>query len=208
MNDKVLLLISIFISISLWLYVYSGENREIVIKVPVELIGVQDGAFAWYEPQEVSARVSGPQALLAQIGGDEGSTPLRINIGDMPIGATVIRLSNHDLELAGVEVLELNPARINIDIEKTLTKNLEVYPMILDEPADGYKIESVTVTPSLVMVEGAETDMALLDSVQTRHIDVTGRSEPFIVTTEFLEYDGVKAISPNTVEVKINIIKK
>ena len=84
--------------------------------------------------------------------------------------------------VASVRTLTLSDEQIDITIPVTESagfaeKSIDVN--LVGQPAPGYRILDINVTPLTVLVQGRPTLLNQLDRVQTEPIDITGLAEPF-----------------------------
>jgi YbbR domain-containing protein len=75
-------------------------------------------------------------------------------------------------------------------------------------PAAGFEIESVTVDPIVVHVEGDANDLAALDQLETAQVIVSGASSELVQEVGLVLPPGVQAIGPGTVEVTVRLRPK
>lgn len=202
MKNKLLFIISLFVAVSLWFYVYMSENREMNLTIPVNVINMQDNTMASVYPKEVAVKVRGPQGLLST---NLDYLKLDINAAGMPEGTTVMTFTPKDITNPGIEVLELNPARFELTIEPTVTTEVPVNPFIVGEPARGFKVASVSVVPAAVVVEGRQADVYNLKYVQTKYTSIAGLNHSKTFAPEILNYEKFKGITPEVVKLTVEI---
>jgi len=83
--------------------------------------------------------------------------------------------------LTHIEPLEIRvePRQLNLRIEKKMSKSVQVEPSLIGYPAKGYELSQFFLTPSSVEIEGLESTIRELKSVETETIDLSGRQEDF-----------------------------
>ncbi|MCP5097823.1 MAG: hypothetical protein GY943_19930 [Chloroflexi bacterium] len=59
-------------------------------------------------------------------------------------------------------------------------------------PSPGYQIISISVEPTTVVVQGRQTQLNLLELLQTEPIDITGLTESFVTQTSLALPDGIE----------------
>lgn len=106
----------------------------------------------------------------------------------VPIDASALNV-DRDVELVAVDAdgnqvpnVQLEPprARVRITVARQLAnRTVPIVPDVVGEPAVGYQIESVSVEPLTVTVNGEEPLVTRMESVRTDPIDVTGREHDF-----------------------------
>ena len=206
MNNTALKILSVFIAVALWIYVYSGEHRELSVRVPVTLTEAQDGTMATVFPQEVTARISGPRALVTKASVSD-EFKLVINLSELSAGANTIKLSLSDIKGSGVDTVDIIPSRIDVNIEPTVKRTLPVRAQIMDDPPKGYKISSINVTPRQAEAEGLRNTIITLQNLHTENISVADLITKSDFTVEFHDYNGIKQIVPSSVVVAVEVIE-
>ena len=207
MNNTALKILSVFIAVALWVYVFSSEKKEASVRIPVTLAGEQEGTMAVFSPEEVTVRIYGPQPLVLKESIHK-ELSLIINISDLPLGTHNIRLSRSDIKGGGVEIIDIAPNQININIEATEKRTLSVLPIILDEPPKGYRINPpIKVTPPQAVVEGMYAAVLQLRNLQTEKISIADLRSNNDFTVPLVEYDGVKSITPDSVVVTVDVVE-
>lgn len=200
MNDKFLIVVSIIIALGVWLHVYSNENSEGTFELPVNIMEERDGTIAFAEPNEVTIRVTGPQTLILKA--MSSNVAIDLNVSDRPVESTVVRISPSDIKIPGVEVVDVTPSRIFLDIRPTVKQELIVRPSILGLPAEGYKVASVVCTPEKVVLEGLKETLNIMKNIQTKNINVASLKETKEFDTQTVDYNGIK----NTVRVSVRVV--
>lgn len=97
--------------------------------------------------------------------------------------------------LAHIDPLELHvePRKISLKIEKKLSKSVDVKPRLVGYPAKGYELTQYFLTPSSVEIEGVESTVEDLESIETEPIDLSGRTEDFTVRLRLKKQDQFTA---------------
>src|SRR5262249_39786028 len=106
----------------------------------------------------------------------------------------------------GVEVVGVNPARVRVTIEPTVTAHPRILPAVMGMPADGFKIEAVSITPESVKIEGPANRVKLIESILTTTVDVTGKQDTVRQTVDLNILDPrirIAQAQPIHVEVRI-----
>jgi len=98
----------------------------------------------------------------------EFRVPLRVSLGSTALGVTPLEI-------------KVEPAEIVLYLEYRVDRSVEVVPVIRGLPAHGYELVQYTITPSVVDILGPRSQIQALERLMTEEIDVTGRSEDFLV---------------------------
>lgn len=75
--------------------------------------------------------------------------------------------------------LQVEPKRLTLKIEKKISKSVRVEPNLSGYPSKGYELSQYFITPSTVQIEGLESSIRNLETVQTERIDLSGKTEDF-----------------------------
>ncbi len=88
-----------------------------------------------------------------------------------------------------IEPLEIRvePAEIKVTLEQKLEKSLEIVPSIKGNPAHGYELVQYSVTPNMVEIAGPRSKVQRINSLTVEDIDLTGRTEDFLVTVRIIQ---------------------
>lgn len=149
--------------------------------------------------------VSGPTSIIGSVVAARGDVVIQ------PSGLDIdqdVRLIAVDQVGAAVTPIQLTPstARVTIPVfSDRQSRSLPVRPLISGDPAAGFEIESVTVDPSVVTVEGDIDELAALTSVETEAVSVTGLSGPRTFSTALLLPTGVVALGSDAVQVTVTV---
>jgi hypothetical protein len=80
---------------------------------------------------------------------------------------------------SGLSVLSIEPRVMQLRFEPAVERTVRVSVSTSGQPASGYKVASIVAKPSQITVRGAESAIAVLDTVPTRELDLSGKSASF-----------------------------
>jgi YbbR domain-containing protein len=203
MNNKLLILISAAIAVIFWLYVFTRENTEFTIEIPVTLINIQAGTKVSISPAAANMKILTPKALLKQAA---DSAEIVIDCSLYAKGNHEIAITTSDVKAPGFEVLDVSPKNLRLEIHPTVKKSVRVQPVLIDTPANGYKIASIKASPARVEVEGLQEVLANLDAVNTEFIPVSGFVSDQNLTVKLSPSEDILSISPDEVKITISIL--
>ncbi len=99
--------------------------------------------------------------------------------------------------------IRVEPSEVTISQELKVTRSLEIQPTLSSFPPTGYELVQYFVSPSVVTVQGPESQLENVDSIQTEEIDLAGRYDNFTVSSRLLPPgDNVSFPGGSTVEFK------
>ena len=150
------------------------------------------------------ATVSGPESVVRLV------TAAEARVVVQPSGIDV----DQTVDLLAVDVrgevqspVNVEPSNVHVKISVgsgLKTKSLPVNPMVTGNPADGFEVQSVTVTPPIVSIEGDADALAALAKVDTAPISMSGASANLSRTVPLALPDGVTSVTGDAVTVTIN----
>jgi YbbR domain-containing protein len=107
----------------------------------------------------------------------------------------------------GVEVLQVMPATIPLELEPSMKRTLPIVPAIDGEPAPGFVHGKVTVEPSTVDVVGAETLIRALESATTEPVSIDGaRTDVRDEVTVGVSDGAVRLLQAERATVRVEIL--
>ena len=177
-------LLSLALAAVLWMSVASESTSEIGIQVPVEYKNVPISSEIIAENADaVEVRLRGPSRLIREISSQDISTT--IDVEKITPGEKIVPLTPQNVSAPfGVEVVAVTPSRVRLTVEHTITKTVPVVPLIVGEPAEGFRVVRSTVTPASVEVQGPETRVQALDRVPTTLVDISAKEANVQATVE------------------------
>ena len=167
-------LFSILLAALLWLTIASETNSVINRTVAVEFQGIPTNMEITGETAtEVNLQLRGSSSLLNGI--SPADVAAVISLAGQESGDKTVTLSPANIQTPfGVEVLRIDPIRIQFNLERTLTRTLPVRPVVEGEPEEDYEVVMHSVTPSTVTVIGPESNVLPLESLPTTSIRIDG----------------------------------
>lgn len=144
-------------------------------------------------PAEV--QVSGPRTKISQV--VRAIARVTIDASGIDVSQQV-DLIPADVSGQRVSGVELTPAAaavvINVRAVET-SKTVPVRPVLKGNPASGYGVASVAITPAVVTLRGAPSALASVTEVSTEAIDVTNRQQNVSVTAKLVVPTGTRLAS-------------
>ena len=181
-------LLAFFVAFVLWL-IFIPEtkiNAEKTLAVRLEVRNVPREMELVERPTEtVDITVRAPNRILNEI------TPSNVFVRLDLQGATIYQkdfpLSRGMVILPpGAEVVGITPIQVSLKLELAREVQLEVFPVIVGNPAAGFRVGRVEVTPNHVLVRGPESKVRSRDRVTTTPVDVTGLSQSAVFEREMI----------------------
>ncbi|GAB4567040.1 MAG: hypothetical protein Kow0047_18870 [Anaerolineae bacterium] len=150
--------LSLILAFIVWMVAVQEQNpllRQPLNGIPVTIVGIGEGLdILSQSTDQVQLVVRAPKQVWERLSAEDfravvDATGLGAGIHDLPIHATTT--------VAGVEVLEVRPARLRLALDPHVEKTMAVQVEVLDNPAFGYDWQTPTVEPEVVKISGPQT---------------------------------------------------
>lgn len=169
--------LAIALATLLWLTVAGEQVVERGMRIPLEFRNKPPDLEVVGEPVAmVDVRLNGSSTLLARM--DPGEVVAVLDLSAARPGARMFHLSTASVRLPyGVEVSQIIPSTIQLELEKSATRTVNIRPAIEGQPAPGFVVGSVVPRPATVEVTGPASRVAQLSEATTEPIPIDGRRE-------------------------------
>jgi len=169
-------LVAVFVAAGLW-FLFGGQQIvERAIRVPLEYANLPSGIEMTGEtPTVVDIRVRGSEAAMARV--VPGELVAVLDLAGARPGQRLFHITSDDVRApSGVTVVQVTPSSVAMAFEQSASKMVPVSPAIDGQPAYGFEVGTVTVTPSVVEVLGPAGALAGIQAVVTEPVAVVGTS--------------------------------
>ena len=201
---------SVLVASLLWLTIASETNSVINRTIALEFQGIPlNMEITGETATQVDLQLRGSSSLLNGISPADVAAVISL-VGETPGGKTV-NLSSANIQTPfGVEVLRIDPIRIQFDLERTLTRTLPVRVVFEGEPAEDHEVITNFVTPSTVNVVGPESNIRPLESLPTTSVRIDGARSTVRSFADLNIVDPLvrlESLSPHEVQVEIREVR-
>lgn len=178
MKSKIISIIFIsFFSIVLWVFVSLSEEYFTSLNFPVKISGIAENkSLSSQSVDEVQLNLKGQGWQLAQL--TFGLSPDFIINSRNNIGTQTVTLKNEIESNAwlssNIQVLSINPEKINFSVENITRKKVEIEPDVDLEFKPNYGLVSdISVSPDSVIISGPESLLSKIEKVFTEKKELT-----------------------------------
>jgi YbbR domain-containing protein len=174
-NNWFLKLLSLAFAMTLWVAVASETSSEIGINVPLEYHNVPARLeITGDAANTVEVRLRGAANQVKDITPKDVATT--VDLSNASPGERTVMLTAQNVQAPfGTEVIRINPSQVRISLEETVSKMVSVAPTTQGQPADGFELGKVMVSPGRVRLQGPESRLRSVISVSTAPISVDGK---------------------------------
>ncbi len=205
-NNNFLKLLSVLITLFLWVTVVVVQVETKTINVPVILVHAPSDHIAITPITNVSVTVKGSAKLLTNM--NYSSIMLNMDVSSLPVGDTVRRILPSDFSIPiGVEITEVEPSELKITIDQIETKYLPIAPTFIGEIENGYKVDSIATSPDFAYIKGAKSKIMDKSFIPTSPINISNIQTSTVFHIGFKNEDGVTSISPDEIEVRVKVVE-
>lgn len=200
LNNLPLKITSVFLALLLWLSLVTGEIQELSLYVPVKLTNIPEGFVAVTDEHLINVHAKGPKNLI----GDEqfSDVNIEIDVSEMKPGYTNSIINVEDIKMPpGIQVVNIEPAAIEIIVDSLVLKEMKVAPTFIGEPALGYKVGLVNVFPENVQVKAASSKIQGQTTVETLPVNLSDKRDSITYSIGLKSYEGIQEYIPPQVEV-------
>ena len=184
LNNPGLKLVSLGLSFLLW-NLLGGKDEVIrVVTVPGQFVNLApDLAISTDYQRQVEVTIRSRRRIaVEEVQGLSAEIDLQTMVaGNVQISLNERNISNRPL---GVEVLSIAPNPLQLELEQIQHKMVEVRPRLEGEPAEGYELVEVLISPQEISISGLEAELDKVSDISTEPVDIPGRSSGFDAEVE------------------------
>lgn len=166
--------LALAIAIVLWLTVAGEHVVERSVRVPLEFRNVPETLeIVGAAPQNVDVRLRGSSAVLSRL--QSGEIVAVIDLSRARPGSRLFHIQNDEVRAPfGVEVEQVIPGTMPLDIEKSLRRSVPVVPATEGSPAPGYVVGRVSSDPAMVSIVGPDSHVRQVAGATTEPVSIQG----------------------------------
>lgn len=205
-------LLSLFLAIILWLYIAGGENPIVENFIDVSLIqnNLSENLVIKEFPSNVSMGIKGPKNIVNNLSSHQiiGT----VNFSEINTEG-LYKLKVEVVAPKGTQITRIIPPEIKVEVEKVLTKEIDVEYSLIGVPEKGYSLtDEPQFNPSKVKIIGAQSVLEKIKQVICA-IDISGIKEDLSIklTVKAVDVNGNEIkelkIEPDMVEVSISMTR-
>lgn len=173
-------ILSVVLAVSLWVYVTDRQNPDQTGRVAgtlaVEVSNVPaNQAVSSISPEGVTVTVRAPQNVFDGLTVDDFRATIDLAGAT---GSRVVVDVQVEAERARVDVVDISPVRVTVELENVTTRTVPVRAQLVGTPPRGFEAGAVTVEPAQAEVMGPESLVGRVDAVVT-DVNLTGVSTNF-----------------------------
>ena len=195
------------VALLLWGVSHGTKPIERGFDVPTALQGVPESLVVTDQSTDaVNIRVKGSQAALRSF--SVADIEYVVDLSGAKPGVTKHEVDAESVKLPrGAQIVSRSPSSIDFTLEPRGTKAVKVRADLAGEPAPGFVVAAVQVSPLRVRITGARREVLRLSEVVTETIDVAGVDETLEREVRpLLAGPHVRFEDENPIKVRIEVV--
>ncbi len=167
-------LLSIAIAVSLWFFITYRGQSETTVESQLEFKNMPQGLEILKQNiKKVTVNIRGHESVLGSL--KPADVRVMVDLSNGKKGEASFYFDTNDVKIpANVKILRTEPTFVRVTLDESVSRDIEIKPYVVGQPAKGYEVYKMTVNPAVVTVEGAKTEMARLSILRTEPLDITG----------------------------------
>ncbi|HOJ63700.1 MAG TPA: CdaR family protein [Spirochaetota bacterium] len=191
------------------------QTNEKVFSCPLTVVGLKENFIISNQiPDKIKVTVKNRQNILDKI--VESDFKIRLNLSDIKSPDTYTIKLDWDVPKSMQSLftpllftsVELNPEKINLNIERVVEKNVPIMLNSIGEVTKGYIIKSKSMDAYYVRIQGPENIINGIKYIETEKINIEGEIDSFKRIVNLVSPSPlIKFIDKTKVEVSFEISK-
>jgi YbbR domain-containing protein len=197
-------LLSLALSVGLWLAVASDPPAEVAVTVPIQFLNIPENLEISTESiPQAQVRVRGPQRIVRRLQPSDISAEIELN--GMKAGERTFDLTAQQVRKPrGLEVEQIIPNQFHLTFDTRLTRQVPVRPRAFGNFVAGYQIGRIEADPATITISGPSARVAAVEAAITDAIDASGTMErATFVRHAYVSDPLVQVMNPNPVRVTV-----
>lgn len=207
-EDIAFKVLAALMAIAVWAWVQGQTVVDARARIRIEYLWPAGLVRSRPVPKTLVATLNGPQGAVRAL--ENERLWVQVDLQDAEQGTVAVDFGALTVQQLppGVQVVQLSPPAIEIELDRDFTREVEVHPQLTGEPRPGWVVVGSIVTPSTVPLVGPQTTMQQLSSILTEPIEISGLDKDLVLTTGLVVPDrlqGLDQYSSHQVTVTIEV---
>ena len=165
-------ILAIALASLLWLTVAGEHVVERSLRVPLEFRNIPEALeIVGNTPDSIDVRLRGSSAVLSRV--QAGEIVAVLDLSSARSGSRLFHIRNDEVRAPfGVEVSQIVPATLALELEKSARRKVPVVPAIEGDPAAGFVVGKWTADPAIVEIVGPDSHVRQVAEATTEPVSV------------------------------------
>ena len=204
-------IISISLSVGMWLYVTGMEESEYITRkfsCPLEYRGLDSQLILRGRLSEVDVEIRGSEEAIMRL--DYNSVKAYVDARNLAPGKKYTLNINVDTPI-NINLISCFPSQTTLDLVRQITRLMTVETILPQNIPEGHYIEGVEIIPKEVGVRGAEDDVAKIGSVRItptiEELQQDGERLMAVKLSQSEAFEGSVTVEPAQVRFHGNLVR-
>ena len=198
---------AVLLSLIIWLFVRGEPGPERVVSVPLEVQVPRQMEITHERPTSVEVTMRG--AAFSSMWFSQPLPTCVVDLQGANEGEHVITLTPENVKTSkgsGIEVLQVNPARVTLVLEQTVSKEVPIVVPVRGEPASGFDVYGRFSKPPTIVITGPRSRIEPVREIPAEAVSISGQKQPvrFFVALNIKD-NAIRTPLNNPVQVDIQI---
>lgn len=196
-------LLSLGFAVLLWFIISARGTSEVTFEVPIEYLNIPEGYEILHkEYDSVSVSVFGSEQILRAVKPSDIRVVIDLKGGEK--GKKTYNILKKNIKVPpAVSVSNVSPSAVEVTLDRRATRTIPVQPKIKGLDKKRFKL---TITPSVIKIEGPESVIKRIKKLTTEEINLKQLiSEKKMEVPVYKDFEKVR-LSTDLVEVEITEI--
>ncbi len=164
---------------ALCFFLWPTSQIETEIFLPVGIVNLHNGlAITGFNVKGVEAKVKGSESALKKLTAQKLN--YSVDFVDASAGEFNIPIQANNLQLPrGLVIIQIKPSFLTGTVVEIQRKTVQVNIKLEGKPAPGFEISAFSAKPEKIVVQGEKNNIINIESINTKPININGRSETF-----------------------------
>jgi YbbR domain-containing protein len=165
-------IVALALATVLWLTLAGEHVVERSLGVPLEFRNIPEALeIVGNAPDSVDVRLRGSSAVLSRV--QPGEIVAWIDLATARPGSRLFHIRADEVRVPyGVEVSQVSPATLSLELEKSARRRVPVVPALEGEPAPGFVVGRAVAEPASVEIVGPESRVRQVAEATTEPVTV------------------------------------
>ncbi len=198
--------LSIVFALMIWAWVQTQQIVSQRTRAEVKWSIPEDHAWVDPVPKSLVVTIKGPQGLVRNV--KKRTLRYDVDLADAETGMTSVDFSSRAFKgmPEGVEVVQISPPGVDVELDHRMERTVRITPATIGDVAQGYRFDSVSVTPSTVRIAGPRSLVRGIAEVSTDVIDLTGMTEDKELTLSLAsKWRTVRPVEKQTLKASVKV---
>lgn len=170
-------LLALIFAVGIWAWAQTEQVVDSRVRVRLDYQWPEDLVRVAEVPGTLVVVLSGPQGLVRTVNARDLRVP--VDFSSAEEGPAQVEMAERLIEglPIGLSVQQILPPAIEVEFDQPLSRPVRVKPLVIGEPAEGFRRVSVRVEPQALDIVGPQRLVRNLAEVPTDIVDISGVRE-------------------------------